>query len=49
LFEVCIVWNLATGDIKTEAEGLRDERTDGVAFIGSDCAKHVKGYARTTD
>lgn len=45
---LCIVWNIETGDLKPEADGLRDERTDGVAFIGTECAKHVKGFARTT-
>ena len=43
-----IVWNIASGELKTESEGLRDERTDAVAFVGSDCAKKLGKYARST-
>lgn len=43
-----IVWNTTTGELKTESEGLRDEQTDAVAFIGSDCAKKLGKYARGT-
>jgi hypothetical protein len=44
----CIVWNGTTGELKTESEGLRDESTDAVAFIGPECAKKFGKYIRST-